>query len=81
MSFLHNLCRPNPYLLSYLLPTIEPTMSMSFAADSDSESENDDWIYEQQAPSVAGASTIQKISQKEKSIYEMIDVLNARLDR
>ncbi|GMH80030.1 hypothetical protein TL16_g08371 [Triparma laevis f. inornata] len=67
-------------MLSYLLPTIEPTMSMSFAADSDSESENDDWIYEQQAPSEAGASTIQKISQKEKSIYEMIDVLNARLD-
>ena len=59
-------------------------MSAPFSAfnDTDSESENDDWIYEQQTvPSVAGASTLQKISQKEKSIYEMIDVLNARLAR
>ena len=50
-------------------------------ADSDSDN-NDDWIYEHEnAASVeVGASTIKKISQKEKSIYEMIDVLNARLD-
>ncbi|GMI12662.1 hypothetical protein TrVE_jg3122 [Triparma verrucosa] len=57
-------------------------MSAPFSAfnDTDSESENDDWIYEQQTvPSVAGALTLQKISQKEKSIYEMIDVLNTRL--